>query len=199
VSDWTRIADRAGVAEISGVLDLVAASSEDLGVPPRIVVALALAASLGLSGCQGDEPAKPAPSSIEAFPDPPHVDGPLTVELRPALPLMRGERSSDGSGGYRALGSSRTVVVDEVSTAQADDHTSWGWTARFATESRGAVRRERAEAAGLGGVVLMTVGDDVVAVLAPTDLSPRRATRLGLQKAEAWGVVNGFSRSEQGM
>ncbi len=211
VNDWTRIADHLGVAEISAALDLVTASGEDLGVLPRIVVALALATYFGLAGCRGDEPADPAPSNIQAIPDPPYVDGPLTVELRPALPLMSGDRrcrpaagsgllcSSDGSGGYRALGNSGPVVVDEVSTTQSDDRTSWGWTARFAPESRDAVRRAREEATALGGVVVVTVGDDVAAVLAPADLTPRRAARLGLQKAEAWAAVNGFSRSEQGM
>jgi hypothetical protein len=198
VSDWTRIADRAGVAEISGVLDLATGSGEDLGVLPRVVVILTLAACLGLAGCRGDEPAQPAepaPSSIQAFPDPPHVDGPLTVGLRAALPVMRGERSSHGAG-YRVLGESRSAVVDEVSAAQSDDHTSWGWTARFAAESRGAVRRAKDEAAALGGVVLVIVGDNVAAILAPTDLTPRRATRLGLQKAEAWGVIDGFVKAE---
>lgn len=180
----------------------------------RLLVAsgvVTLGACLTLAGCQGDEPADPVPSSVQAFPDPPHVDGPLTVELRPALPLMSGDRrcrssagsgllcSSDGSGGYRALGNSGPVIVDEVATTQSDDRTSWGWTARFAAESRGAVRRARDGAAAMGGVVVVTVGADVVAVLAPADLTPRRAARFGLQKAEAWAAVNGFSRSEQGM
>jgi hypothetical protein len=195
MSDWTRIADRLGDAEISGVLDLGGLRGKDRGVPSRIAVALTLAACLGLAGCRGDEPGDPAPSSIQAFPDPPHVDGPLTVELRPALLLMRGDRSSDGSG-YRVLGHSGPVIVDEVSTAQSDDHTSWGWTARFGAESRDAVRRAQGEAAAVGGVVVVTVGDDVAAVLAPADLTPRRASRLGLQKAEAWAAVDGFAKAE---
>ena len=74
---------------------------------------------------------------------------------------------------------------------------------RFAAASRAAVRRARDEAAAFGGVVVVTVGDDVVAVLAPADLTPRRAARLGLQKAEAWAAVDAFAkaetRSEQGM
>ena len=113
-----------------------------------------------------------APSSVEAFPDPPHVSGPLTVELRPALaaderrpplPARPGGRplcSTDGSGGYRALGNRGPVVVDEVSTAPSDDHTSWATTVRFAAASRAAVRRARDQAAGFGGVVVVTVGDD---------------------------------------
>jgi hypothetical protein len=207
MSDWTRIADRAGVAEFSGVLDLEAPRSKDRGVLPRIVVALTLAACLGLAGCQGDEPAVPAASGIQAFPDPPHVDGPVVVELRPALPAMTGDRrcrpggtallcSSDGSGGYHALGSSGPVVVDEVSTMQSEDHTSWETTVRFAAESRGAVRRARDLGAAVGGVVVVvvTIGGDVVAVLEPADVTPRSVTRLGLQKTEAWSIVDGFSR-----
>jgi hypothetical protein len=37
VSDWTRIADRAGVAEISTVLGLGTLHSEHRDVPPRAV------------------------------------------------------------------------------------------------------------------------------------------------------------------
>jgi hypothetical protein len=107
--------------------------------------------------------------------------------------------SSDGSGGYRALGTSGPVVVDDVSTAPSSDHTSWETTVLFAAQDRVAVRRAQTRAATLGGVVVVTTGDDVVAVLAPVDFRPRRATLLGLQKAEAWAVVNGFSRSKQGM
>lgn len=179
------------------------------------VVALSVAASLALVGCRGDEPADPAPSNVQAFPDPPYVDGPLTVELRPALPLMTGDRrcrpeqgrgllcSSDGSGGYRALGTSGPVVIDEVGTTQAEDRTSWGWTARFAADSRAAVRRTQTRAEAVGGVVAVTVDGDVVAVIEPADLTPARAALLGLEKAEAWSVVDAFAkaetRSKQGM
>ena len=146
-----------------GVLDLGAAYGQDRGVLTRVVVALTVVASVALSGCQGDEPPEPAPTSIEAFPDLPHLAGPLEVELHAALPLMTGDEecladpeagrlcSADGATGYRVLGSAVPVMVDEVSTAPTSDHTSWGTTVRFAAESRADVRRAREQAAGLGG------------------------------------------------
>lgn len=171
-------------------------------------VALAVAIVLALAGCQGDgggdETPDAAPSSVQAFPDAPHVSGPLTVELRPALTLALGDRrcrpdpeagqlcSTDGSGGYRALGASGPLVVDEVATAPSAEHTSWQTTVRFAGSSRDVVRRVREQAAGIGGVVVVTVGDAVVMVATPPELHPGRIVRLGLQKAEAWSLVDAF-------
>jgi hypothetical protein len=169
----------------------------------RGVVAVA-ALALALTGCQGDDEPDAAPTSVDAFPDPPHVSGPLTVRLRPALALVTGDRrcrpdpdagqfcSPDGSGGYRALGTSGPVVIDDVGTTQSADHTSWRTTVRFASDARDAVRRVRDQAAGFGGVVVVTVGSTVVMVAAPTELTPGRIARLGLRKAEAWSLVSAF-------
>ncbi|MFC6041826.1 hypothetical protein [Nocardioides hankookensis] len=141
---------------------------------------------LTLVGCQGDQaPQTPSPS-VEAFPDPPQVAGPLRVELRPALREMRDAES------YRPLGAPRAAVVDEVGTAPSADHTSWQTTVRFTTGSRVVMRQVREEAAGLGGVVLVTVGDTVVMVATPPEISPGRIVRLGLEKAEAWSLVDAF-------
>lgn len=176
-----------------------------------LTAAAGLALGIALGGCQQDDSPEPAPSNVQAFPEPPHVNGPLTVGMGPALPLMTGDRrcrpaagsgrlcSSDGSAGYQALGDAAKVVVDEVRTAPSDDHTSWETTVRFAADSRAAVRRAKRDAAALGGVVVVTLGETVLVVLVPNELSPRRATLLGLEKAEAWAAVAGFSRSEQGM
>ena len=168
-------------------------------------VLLAAAVTLALTGCRGgDDTPDAAPSGVDAFPDPPHVSGPLTVELRPALSLTTGDRrcrpdpeagqfcSADGSGGYRALGSSGPVVVTTVGTAPSTDHTSWQTTVQFAGGSRDAVRRTRQQAAGFGGVVVVTVDDLVVMVAAPTEVHPRRIARLGLEKSEAWSLVDAF-------
>lgn len=172
----------------------------------RVLVATTIAAAVALAGCQGDDPPRTAPSSVEAFPDLPHVVGPIEVELRPALPLMTGDRrcrpdpaasrlcSPDGSGGYRVLGTARPAVIADVSTAPASDHLSWGTTMRFGAASRPDVRRARDQAAGFGGVVVVTVADSVVAVVPPSSLTPRRAILLGLQKTEAWAAVRAFSR-----
>lgn len=177
----------------------------------RLVAAalVVLCAAPTLTACEGDEQPGSAPSSgVQAFPDLPHVAGPIEVELHPALALMDGDRrcrpgqdkqllcSSDGSGGFRAMGTSGPVVVDEVSTAQSDDHTSWGTTVRFAAGSRGAVRRARDLAAAFGGVIVVTGSVGVVAIIEPPDLTGRRAALLGLEKAEAWSVVDAFERAE---
>ncbi|KQW47447.1 hypothetical protein ASC77_13375 [Nocardioides sp. Root1257] len=165
---------------------------------------LAVAVVLALAGCQGDETPDAATTSVQAFPDAPHVSGPLTVELRPALSLVFDDRrcrpdpaagqlcSSDGSGGYRVLGTSGPLVVAEVGTAPSADHTSWRTTVRFAPGSRDAVRRVREQTAGIGGVVVVTVGDAIVMVATPPELHPGRILRLGLGKAEAWSLVDAF-------
>jgi hypothetical protein len=175
-----------------------------------------LAATLALAGCTGGGPDEPeASSTVEAFPDPPSVAGPLEVELRPALQLLSGDRrcrpdlgagqlcSPDGSGGYRVLGATRPVTVRSVTTTASEDRTSWGTTIRFAVASRAGVRAASEQAAGLGGVVLVTSGASVLQVLEPLDLTPRRAALLGLEKSEAWAVVDTFekaqTRSKQGM
>jgi hypothetical protein len=173
-----------------------------------VAAALVVAVGLTVTACQGDESPRATPSTVEAFPDPPHAAGPITVRLRASLPLVTDDDecradpgngrlcSADWSTGYRVIETSRPVVVDDVSTAPAADRTSWSTTIRFAESSRGDVRRSQEQAAGLGGVVVVTVGDDVVTAILPGDLSPRRAALLGLEKAEAWSVVDAFSRSK---
>jgi hypothetical protein len=211
VDDWTRIAERHSVAEISTPLDRGRQHRQDRDMLTRVAVTVTIAAALTLTGCQGDEQPGAAPSSVQAFPDPPYAAGPIEVTLRPALPLAIGDRrcrpdpaagrycAPDGTGGYRALGTARPVEIASVSTAPAADHTSWGTTVRFSVDSRGAVRRARDQAAGFGGVVLVTVGDAIVTVVAPRELTARRAALLGLEKTEAWAAVNAYIRSKQGM
>ncbi len=158
-----------------------------------LLIALVAAAALGLGGCDGGGRPEATPTSVDAFPDLPHVSGPLTVGMQPALREMRDAER------YRPLGTLRSATVEQVVTAPSADHTSWGTTVRLSADSRDVVRRVREQAAGLGGVVLVTVDDDVVMVAAPPEISPRRIARLGLEKAEAWALVEAFSRSKQGM
>jgi hypothetical protein len=159
----------------------------------RAAAVLAIAGTLTLTGCDGDGRPEASSTSVDAYPDPPQVTGPLAVTLQPALRLV-GDAES-----YRPLGTGQPAVVDEVSTEPSAGHTAWGTTVRFATDSRDVVRRAREQAASLGGLVLVSVGDTVVMVATPPEISPRRITRLGLEKAEAWTLVEGFSRSKQGM
>jgi hypothetical protein len=205
-SDWSRIAERLGVAEISVVLDRRAASRQDRRVLRLVLAALVLVGTGALAGCTDDQPTSgpAAEGGVQASPAPPHVAGPLPVELRPALKLTgrgdchpeAGRLCSTDDTAYRVLGAVRPAFVDEVVTEPSPDRTSWGTTVRFADESADAVRRARAEAAGFGGVVLVTGGEGLISVVNPRDLTPRRATFLGLEKAEAWAIVTAFSRSK---
>jgi hypothetical protein len=177
-------------------------------VRPRVVTGIVMGAALALTGCRGGGADPAETSTVEAFPDPPRVAGPLAVELRPALPLVNGDRrcrpdlaggqlcSPDGQGGYRVLGTTRPVEISAVSTAPSRDRTSWGTTVRFAADSRDDVRRADDQAVGFGGVVLVTVGADVLAVVVPPELEPRRAAFLGLEKAQAWALVDTFAKAQ---
>lgn len=178
---------------------------------PRRLAAMALGVAVATAGCTdgsgSDDPA-PGSSTVQAFPELPHVDGPFRVQLRPALPLLLGDRrcrrdlsahelcSSDGSGGYKVLGPAGHAVVDRVTTAPSTDHTSWGTRAVFAAGSRDDVRRAGARAAAFGGVVVVTVGSSVVTIVPPPDLKHGEARFLGLQKAEAWAIVDAFKRAQ---
>ena len=172
------------------------------------VAALALVAAATLAGCDATDRGGPSSRStgpVQAVPDLPHVAGPLPVVLRPALSQRSSEACRpepeqslclrDGSG-YRALGRAREATIAEVTTAPSADHTSWSTTIRFAAASRGAVRDARRTAVGFGGVVLVTRDQHVLAVVPPPAIGPRTARFLGLRKAEAWLLVDGFFPSK---
>ena len=195
-SDWTRIADPRGVAEIRTIAHHRRVLRTVLAVPVLLLAA----------GCAGSSsPPEPGPTSIAAFPDLPHMTGPLPVRLQPALPMVGGASCNPGQGsyclgdqGYRALGDEREAVVAEVSTRPNEGHTAWDTVVRF--RSVRAPRLATEQAAGMGGVVLVVAADDrVLAAVPPLDLAAGKAQFLGLEKAEAWALVEAFSRSKQGM
>jgi hypothetical protein len=172
----------------------------------RLLRALSAAAIVALlTSCSGagQGSADDAPSSVEAFPEPPHFDGPLDVALRPALPVVDDAScapdaaagrlcSANGAMAYRVLGESRDATVLEVSTEPSEDHTSWTAEIRFHPASRTAVGAARDSAAGLGGVVLLTVGDRVLMAVRPDQLKPAAARFFGLEKPEAWAIPEHF-------
>ena len=200
VDDWTRIADPRGVAEISTIPD-------HRRVLRTILAALAAPVLLLPAGCGGSDGGapEPGPTSIAAFPDVPHMTGPLPVRLQPALPMLGGESCTPGYGlyclgeqGYRALGEPRAAVVAAVATAPNDGHTAWDTVVRFAAARPPRLATE--QAAGMGGVVLIVAPDDrVLGAVPPPDVEAGKARFLGLEKAEAWALVAAFSRSKQGM
>ena len=195
-NDWTRIADPSGVAEISTIPD------------HRRVLRALLAVVLVLlaTGCGGDgSTPQPGPTSIAAFPEVPRMSGPLPVRLQPALPVAGSESCTPGYGlyclgeqGYHALGDERRAIVARASTAPNAEHTAWDTVVRFASSRP--VRRAAADAAGMGGVVLvLDATGRVLGAVPPPDVGASEAHFLGLEKAEAWALVEAFSRSKQGM
>jgi hypothetical protein len=163
--------------------------------------------ALLVAACGGGDGGTPerGPASVAAIPAVPHVRGPIRVRLQPALPLVGGESCTPGYGlyclgerGYRALGEGRAATIASVRTAPNDDHTAWDTVVRFETPA--SVGRASERAAGMGGVVLVLAGRDrAVAAVPPSEIGPARARFLGLEKAEAWALVDAFSRSKQGM
>ena len=205
VNDWSRIAERRGVDEISAALDHEPRDREDRRVLRVIRVVAAAAALALLAGCSSDaDQAGPVePTSVAVFPDLPHFDGPLAVRLQPALPIVdtagctpdpaeHRACSADGAKAYRTLGDPSDATVAEVSTAPSDDHLSWTAEIRFDPASRTAVTAARDAAAGLGGLVLVTVGDDVLIAVRPDAIRPAAARFFGLEKPEAWAIPEGF-------
>jgi hypothetical protein len=220
VSDWTRIADGLRCAEIrpperraavdragSGTAyDVTRVCGEDRGVSRLVRTTVSLAAGLmvlaGCSGADADPTAADVPSSVDAFPDIPHVDGPLEVRLQPGLPLIstisKGECAADPDevciidGTYRLLGKARPVTIAEVRTSPSQAHTDWDAVVRFDPRDRGAVRAVRKQAVGMGGMVVVLLGDRALRALKPTDLAAGKAQVLGLEKPEAWAFVAAF-------
>jgi hypothetical protein len=205
VNDWSRIAERREVDEISAVLDLGRPDSEDRRVTCVLRVLAAATVLALLAGCSSDsgsgEPA--GSSSVAAFPDLPHFDGPLEVVLQPALsivdtasctpdPAEHRACSADGGEAYRILGESSDATIAEVSTAPAEDHLSWTAEIRFAPSSRTAVTAARDAAAGVGGLVLVTVDGAVLIAVRPDAIKPAAARFFGLEKPEAWAIPERF-------
>lgn len=203
------------------VLDPGARPREDRGVPRpaslAIVAALCAVACACSGGSGGSEGPDAVPTSIAAFPDPPKVDGPLPAVLQPALRSV-GEGScapaprqgivctADGSSGYRVLGQARPVSIDRVRTTSTADHTAWRTEVRLDRADREDAGAARDQAAAFGGVVLVLTPQapgTVVEVLTPDQIRGSSVRFLGLEKTEAWAVVDAFAeaqtRSAQGM
>jgi hypothetical protein len=202
VNDWTRIAERLVVAEISRVLDRRHLGGEDRRVSGLLrTAAAAVAGSLLLGGCAGGSEAPEAgPSSVQAVPDVPHFTGRLAVVLQPGLKVLADAPcqatpeegrvcSADGTATYRVLGDGRPATVVEARTDPTPDHTAWDATVRFARTDATAVSASREDAAAVGGLVLVTAGSRVLQAVAPRDLRAREVTLFGLEKPEAWAIT----------
>jgi hypothetical protein len=205
VNDWSRIADRLGVDEISAALDRGPWDREDRRVPRVLRLAAVAAVLTLLAGCSSDggsgEP--DGSSSVAASPDIPHFDGPLEVVLRPALPIVDASGcvpdpaehracSADGEQAYRILGKPSDATIAAVSAAPSEDHTSWTAEIRFDPSSRTAVTGARDAAAGVGGLVLVTLDDAVLIAVRPDAIRPAAARFFGLEKPEAWAIPERF-------
>jgi hypothetical protein len=113
------------------------------------------------------------------------------LDLRPG----DGERrvcSADGQHGYRVLGEPSDATIAEVSTAPSEDHLSWTAEIRFQASSRTAVTAARDTAAGVGGMVLVTVDDAVLIAVRPDEITPTTVRFFGLEKPEGWAIPELF-------
>ena len=137
----------------------------------RLSHALAVAILLlGCAACSGGGSSDAdAPSTVSAIPDTPHVDGPIAVQLQPALTLPAPAPcepnpeqhilcSPGGTRTFKALGDGLPVTIAEVGTAPSTDHTSWTTTVRFDQGSGPAVKQVARQTGGLGGLVLVVDG-----------------------------------------
>jgi len=207
VNDWTRIAERRAVAEIS-----TPSTADDkrgrIARMFRLLCAACVVGALTLSGCSGaSQDNRPdTPTSIAAYPDLPHFAGDLAVTLVAALREGSDGRctpdddhgcSPDGTESFRMLGERQPATVVEALTAPSADHTSWTTTVRLDPGSETQLKGLRQQAAGFGGVVLVMAGDpedrQVLAVAKPQEIQGKRLDFLGLEKAEAWAIVDAFA------
>ena len=158
------------------------------------------------SGTSGRATPSAPSSSVAAFPRPPHVAGPLPVTLQPGLRLLGTATCTPAAGvyclgdeGYRALGDHVAATAQEVVTRPSRDHGSWRTVVRFTSRSGHAVRSVAGIARDLGGAVVVLRGRVPVAVVAPPDVRVHDGAAtlrfLGLQKAEAWALVDAFGTS----
>ncbi len=174
----------------------------------RLLCTVCAVGALTLSGCSGaSEDTRPdTPTSIAAYPDLPHFEGDLAVTLVPALREVSNGRctpdddhgcSPDGSESFRMLGERHKTTVVEALTTPSADHTSWTTTVRFSPGSGPQLTAAQDQAAGIGGVVLVMSGDrddrQVLAIAKPQEMQGKRLNFLGLEKAEAWAIVDAFA------
>jgi hypothetical protein len=166
------------------------------------VIAGVLAAIVLMTGCEGGEEPDGEPTSVAAYPDLPHFDGRAPVELASGLWLMADTPCTpepaeqrvcapDGRA-YRLLGEGSRATVVDVRVAPSELHTSWTATVRFDDRSRDALRAARTQAAGLGGMVVVTAHDKVLLTVRPDAVSASKMQAFDLEKPEAWRLASAF-------
>jgi hypothetical protein len=177
------------------------------GLVTGLLAAGVLASCTGpTAGPSGRRTPTPPPSSVAAFPRSPRVAGPVPVTLQPGLRLLGTATCRPAAQvycvddeGYRALGDHAAATVREVVARPSRDHGSWRTVVRFAPGSGPAVRSTTGTARALGGAVVVLRGRVPVAVVAPPDVrlagGEPTVRFLGLQKAEAWALVDAFGPS----
>jgi hypothetical protein len=163
-----------------------------------------------LTACQGAPSADPSATTgqsgaVAVAPRPPHFAGRMTLDLQPALvsvgetacePARNRVCSSDGTQGWVPIPDPGRATLVEAVARLADEHTSWTTVLRFDRASRPALSRAAADAAAVGGVVLLVSDGQARAAVAPLELEGVRATFTGLTKPEAWDLVAAFGRGQ---
>ena len=162
---------------------------------------------VAVAACQGGAPSAEPPTTtgqseaVAVAPRPPHFAGRMALALQPALvsvgetactPARNRVCSSDGTQGWVPITDPGRATLVEAVARLADEHTSWTTVLRFDRASGPALTRAAADAAAVGGVVLLISDGRARAAVAPLELDGVRATFTGLTKPEAWDLVAAF-------
>ena len=203
-NDWTRIADRLGVAEIGAAAhdrEVIALTRALAGLLAGCLLA---GCSLGDEGTDDDGSAAPA---VDAEPvSRPHFTGRLDVVVRTGR-IVYSDGSCESLAEDRVcdLGGQREyLLLDEAETARLVDarmdpvngNTAWTVTIVFAPGAASVLRRQRELARATGALVLVLDEADQVLLLATVPrIEGRRIVYPGLAKPDSWKIVERIAES----
>ena len=204
--DWTRIADRVGVAEIRAPADDRGVTSLTRRVASALVPALVAALALGCTPAR-EHAVDPVPSeSVDADAGPPHFRGTLPVVLQVGRPVYSSDScTADGGStgdwvcdrtGEHAWLPVREGVSAGVVEARMDlvgGGTSWTVTVRFGPDDRASLHRVREQARRTGAaVVVLGPARQVLVAADVTRVEGRTISVPSLHQPVAWRLVEGF-------
>jgi len=204
--DWTRIADRVGVAEIRAPADDRDVTSLTRRVAGGLVPTLLAALALGCTPAR-EHAADPVPSgSVVADAGPPHFRGTLPVVLQVGRPVYSSDTCTKGEGSdadwvcdrtgehaWLPVGAAVAASVVEARMDLVGGGTSWTVTVRFGPDDRGRLHRVREQARESGAAVLVLGPTRQVLMAADvTRVRGRAISMPSLAQPVAWRLVEGF-------
>lgn len=207
--DWTRIADRVGVAEIRAPADDRGVTSLTRRAAAALVPVLLATLALGCTPTR-EHAVDPVPSdSVAADAGPPHFRGTLPVVVQVGRPVYSsdtctgdgGAEGSDGDWVCDRTGEHAWLPVGEgvpASVVEARMHlvgggTSWTATVRFGPDDRASLHRVREQARRTGAaVVVLGPARQVLVAADVTQVEGRTISVPSLHQPVAWRLVEGF-------